>query len=284
MPTVVTPSGAHIWYCRQGTGPTLLQIHGSAFGHRNFERLTPLLAESFDVIDFDLPGYGQSTGGALRPSIAELADEIREFINVIGYDKLNVHGTSFGAMIALTLAARHPGTIDSLILSCFLARYDSAARMMRYTWKRAAMDSGMEAVADLTSVAGFARSFYEQPWAQDQLAAMREAFSRTEPSAFVASTEAIEAADLSPLVRQVTARSLLIAGAEDNMTPFAPAASGIGMSAVARELPDCESQILPECGHYLVIERPAEAADLIRRFVTPATPHPDPARSAARPA
>lgn len=281
MPTVATPSGSRIWYRVQGSGPALLQIHGSAFGHRNFERLTPLLADSFQVIDLDLPGYGQSAGGPPRPSMAELADEVSEFIGALGYGKLHVHGTSFGAMIALTLAARHPEDVDTLILSCFLARYDLAARMMRSTWKRAARDSGMTAVADLTSVAGFARSFYEQPWAQDQLASMRDAFSATEPSAFVASTEAIEAADLSPLVSQVTARALLIAGAEDNMTPFAPAASGVGMSTVVRELPGCQSQVLPECGHYLVIERPAEAAELITRFILPAAPEPSGARNVA---
>jgi len=60
-------------------------------------------------------------------------------------------------MLGLTLAARHPEMVNRLVLSCFLARYDLAARLMRATWKRAARDSGMRAVADLTSVAGFAR-------------------------------------------------------------------------------------------------------------------------------
>lgn len=272
MPTVTLSSGATIWYRTQGAGEPMIQIHGSAFGHRNFEKLTPLVAEHFEVVDFDLPGYGQSTGGPASPSMADFADQIAEFVTALGYPEVHVHGTSFGAMIGLTMAARHPELVDSLVLSCFLARYDNAARMMRGTWKRAAQDSGMTAVADLTSVAGFARSFYDQDWAAAQLESMREAFSHTEPAAFVAATEAIEATDLSPLVGQVRARALLIAGAEDNMTPFSPAGSGVGMSVIAEQLPDVSSHVLPECGHYLVIERPAEAAALIEQFVARRVP------------
>jgi pimeloyl-ACP methyl ester carboxylesterase len=264
---VTLSDGAEVWHRSEGSGPPLLHIHGSAFGHRNFERLTPLLVDSFEVIDFDLPGYGQSKGGSKPRDLAGISDQVAEFIAAIGYERVHVHGTSFGAMIGLNLAARHPERIDRLVLSCFLARYDNAARMMRSTWKRAALDSGMEAVADLTSVAGFARKFYDEPWAEAQMASMREAFSHTEPAAFVASTETIERADLSPLVEQITAPTLLLAGDEDNMTPFKPSPTGVGMAQIAERIPGVESTILSECGHYLVIEQAQAAADLVREFL-----------------
>ena len=271
MSLVDLPCGATTWYRRLGRGAPLLQIHGSAFGHRNFEKMTPLMAPHFEVIDFDLPGYGESRGGPPIRDFATLADLVAEFIRALGLPKLSIHGTSFGAMTALTLAARHPELVDRLILSCFLARYDNAARMMRATWKRAARDSGMDAVADLTSVAGFARSFYERPGAQAQLASMREAFSRTTPEAFVAGTEMIERTDLSPFLPQVAAPTLMLAGDEDRMTPFQPAPSGVGMAQIAAllqpRLPRCETHVLPQCGHYLVIEQPDVAAAMIVEFM-----------------
>jgi pimeloyl-ACP methyl ester carboxylesterase len=262
-------SGAAIWYRRTGSGAPLLHIHGSAFGHRNFERLTPLMAERFEVIDFDLPGYGASRGGPPITDFDGFADEVADLVDRLGYERVHVHGTSFGAMIALTLAARHPRVVDHLVLSCFVARYDEAARMMRRTWKRAAVDSTMDAVADLTSVAGFARSFYDRPDAPAQLDAMRAAFADTLPAAFVAATETIERADLSPLAQLVVAPTLLLAGAEDNMTPHTTAASGIGMSQMEVLMADTRSVVLPDCGHYLVIEAAAAAAELIRRFLAP---------------
>ncbi|CAH0495273.1 alpha/beta fold hydrolase [Novosphingobium sp. CECT 9465] len=267
MPTITIPGGETIWYKKTGTGKPVLQIHGSAFGHHNFARMTPLMAESFEVIDFDLPGYGESTGSLREGGMAGIAEIVYEFIVALGYDKVSLHGTSFGAMIGVNLAARHPEVIDRLVFSCFVAKYDLAARMMRKTWKQAARDSGMTAVTDLTSVAGFARGYYERPEAQAQFDEMYEAFSATEPEAFIKGTETIEATDLSPLLPRLTMPTLLLGGAEDNMTPFRTAPSGVGFSQIATILPNCEMHILEDCGHYLVIEQPAEAARLATEFL-----------------
>lgn len=267
MATVTLPGGETIWFKKTGRGKPVLHIHGSAFGHRNFEKMTPLMAAHCEAIDFDLPGYGDSVGKARSGGIEGFAAVVAELIGALGYDKVNVHGTSFGAMIGLTLAARHPGVVDKLVLSCFMCRYDQAAREMRATWKRAARDSGMAAVADLTAVAGFARSYYERPEAQAQLQSMREAFSRNTPEAMIAGTESIERADLSPLVPLVKAPTFLIGGDEDNMTPYKPAASGVGFAQIKQMRPDWDMVVLPECGHYLVIEQPEKATELIVAFL-----------------
>jgi pimeloyl-ACP methyl ester carboxylesterase len=171
-------------------------------------------------------------------------------------------------MIALTLAASHPEVVDRLALSCFLARYDNAARMMRGTWKRCAREMGMVAVADLTSVAGFARGFYDRPDAEEILESIRAANGRTLPEAFIAGTETIEKTDLSPLLPRITMPVLLLAGAEDNMTAFDTAPSGFGLRRISEALPDAELHVIPESGHYLVIEQPEIVADKVRAFLT----------------
>jgi 3-oxoadipate enol-lactonase len=180
---------------------------------------------------------------------------------------MHVHGTSFGAVVGMTLAARHPQLVDRLVLSCFLARYDNAARMMRATWKRCAADSGMAAVADLTSVAGFGRGYFDRPEAAAQFELMREAFCKTTPDAFIAAVGAIERSDLSPLIPKVTARTLLIGGREDNMSPVAPADSGVGFAQVAAGVAGCKVVMIEDCGHYLVIEQPERAAAAIVAFI-----------------
>ena len=267
MPTVTIAGGESIWYKTTGSGKPVLQIHGSAFGHRNFARMTPLMAEHFQVIDFDLPGYGESSAMTREGGIPAIAEVVFEFIQALGHDKVSLHGTSFGAMIGVTLAAAHPEVIERIVFSCFLAKYDLAARMMRKTWKRAAADSGMTAVTDLTSVAGFARGYYERPEAQAQFEEMYEAFAATSPEAFIKGTEAIEKTDLSPLLPRIAAPTLLLAGKEDNMTPFNPAPSGVGFSRIVELLPNCELHILDDCGHYLVLEQPEEATRLATEFL-----------------
>jgi pimeloyl-ACP methyl ester carboxylesterase len=122
-------------------------------------------------------------------------------------------------------------------------------------------------VADLTSVAGFGRGYYDRDEAPAQLASMRAAFSKTKPEAFIAGTETIERTDLSPLIEKIRGKVLLLAGQEDNMTPFRPAGSGVGFAQIQTMLPDAELVVLPDCGHYLVIEQPALATEHIVRFL-----------------
>lgn len=267
MTMVTLPGGETIWYKVTGAGAPLLQIHGSAFGHRNFEHLTPLFAANYAVIDFDLPGYGESRGDSRADGMEGIAAMVAELIEALPYERVSVHGTSFGAMIALTLAAKRPELIDRLVLSCFLARYDNAARMMRATWKRCAREQGMIAVADLTSVAGFARGFYDRPEAEAVLQSIRDANSKTLPEAFIAGTEVIERTDLSPLLSRITMPVLLLAGAEDNMTAFDTAPSGFGLRRISEALPGAELHVIPESGHYLVIEQPTVVAEKIAAFL-----------------
>ena len=46
---------------------------------------------------FDLPGYGESRGGPAKPEMADLADMVAELIRAIGFPRVHLHGTSFGA-------------------------------------------------------------------------------------------------------------------------------------------------------------------------------------------
>ncbi len=72
--------------------------------------------------------------------------------------------------------------------------------------------------------------------------------------------------DLSDLLPRLP-RTLLLGGDEDQMTPPVPAASGVGFDAAVRTIPDAELHVLENCGHYLVLEQPERAAELIKRFV-----------------
>jgi pimeloyl-ACP methyl ester carboxylesterase len=59
----------------------------------------------------------------------------------------------------------------------------------------------------------------------------------------------------------------MIAGAEDHMTRLNPAASGVGFEQMRALRADAEIVLLPECGHYLVIEQPEGAGELIVEFL-----------------
>jgi 3-oxoadipate enol-lactonase len=130
-------------------------------------------------------------------------------------------------------------------------------------------------VADLTAVAGFSRGFFERSEAPAELEYMREAFDRNETAAFIAATQSILSLDLEEFVDQVRAPLLLIGGGEDNMTPLDPAASGFGMNAFAARVPEARYEVIPGCGHYMVIEEPVKTAEHILSFI-PRSAVPEP--------
>jgi 3-oxoadipate enol-lactonase len=218
------------------------------------------------VYDLDLPGYGRSQAvGAV--GIDAWADNTAEFIESTFSSPVIVHGTSMGGLVALRLAEVAPQTVERLILSCCMMRYDNAARQMRQTWKLAARTAGMSAAADLTAVAGFSRSFYDRSDAERIVDELRIGMSSNAVDSFVAGTEGLEALDMSMSLSRLRAPTLLIGGSEDNMTPWQPSPSGFGFDSAIRVLPEARLEVIEGSGHYLVLERPEEAARSIREFI-----------------
>ena len=93
---------------RTGAGQPLVLLHGigeSAVGWQPFRQA---LSDDYDVIAFDLPGFGHSP--ALPPGIAPtataLADVIESELDRLGVTQFHVAGYSLGARVALELATR----------------------------------------------------------------------------------------------------------------------------------------------------------------------------------
>lgn len=101
---------------RGGHGPALLLIHGgwgSATGH--WEPVLSPLAESFEVIAPDLPGFGDERGASVR-SVDDYADWLVALLDALGVRTAACVGNSFGASVAWSLACRHPDRCDALVL------------------------------------------------------------------------------------------------------------------------------------------------------------------------
>lgn len=266
---VTLPNGARMSARRAGSGPVLVQVHGIGTGHHNFDLLTPHLANHFSVHDVDLPGYGRSTDVDGLRTIERLADSVAEFVDTLGTAPVHVHGTSFGGLVAMALAADHPELVDRLVLTCSFARLDNAMRAMQRSWQSAAMISG-EMLAEVTTVQGFSRGFWDRPDAPDVQAAFVAAMASSSPDDFLRDLPLMAAIDFSDTATRVVQPTLLLGASEDQMTPVETAPSGIGMTGLAQLIPNASLEVLDGCGHFISIERAVETADSITRFLEPA--------------
>lgn len=96
-------------HVRSGDGEPLLLIHGIGDSHRAWGPVTGrLVADGFDVVAIDVPGFGDSAPlpAGERPNVAALTTAIEAFCDSLGWDRPHVGGNSMGGAIALELGAR----------------------------------------------------------------------------------------------------------------------------------------------------------------------------------
>ena len=86
----------------------ILQFGGSLFGRQNFGLVNDGFREHFRLLSFDARGYGRSDVPSESYSIEGWADDGAALLDAVGLDRVLVHGTSMGGMIALAFACKYP--------------------------------------------------------------------------------------------------------------------------------------------------------------------------------
>ncbi len=96
--------------------PTVLLLHGSPGGSRDFAYLAPLLADRFELIAPDLPGFGASERYVPSYSIRAHSAYVERLLRRLDRSTVHVVGFSMGGGVALELFERAPETVDSVTL------------------------------------------------------------------------------------------------------------------------------------------------------------------------
>jgi proline iminopeptidase len=117
--------------------PTLILLHGGpGFDHSSFKPGFSALADTAQVVYLDHRGNGRSERGPrARWTLADWADDLRAFCEALGIERPVVLGQSFGGMVAMAYATRHPEHPGALVLSSTTAKtrldrvYDAFERL-----------------------------------------------------------------------------------------------------------------------------------------------------------
>lgn len=108
-----------LYYEHAGTGPPLLFIGGSGGDLRQKPNALdgPLTAD-FDVLAFDQRGLGRSSRPDIPYAMADYAEDVAGLLDAAGWGACGVVGVSFGGMVALEFAVRHPERVSRMVLCC----------------------------------------------------------------------------------------------------------------------------------------------------------------------
>ena len=244
--------------------PVLLLLHGFGASLHTWDVWNAQLSQHFRVLRIDLPGSGLSGPDAQGDySDTRTIALLLALMDQRRIARASIIGHSIGGRIAWTLAASHPTRIDKLVLLApdgFASpgfAYGSAPEvpatmgLMRYTLPRWMLRSNLLlAYADPATLSDdLLTRYYELMLAPGSRAAM---LARMQQTVLV---------DPVPLLRRITAPTLLVWGRQDGMIPFANAAD------YQREIPRTSLLVLDNMGHLPHEESPQRALPAVEQFL-----------------
>jgi len=266
--------GTRIHYLDEGSGPTLLLIHGLAGQMRHFTySLVERLKGDYRVVILDRPGNGYST----RPpgasaAIAAQARTIARFAKALGLERPLVVGHSLGGAIALSLAMNHPDAVCGLALIAPASHLDRNVSpvfrrlLIRSRWLRSLMAwtlaiplSIRNAEFVLTTVFGPQAVPPDFPKKGGGLLSLR-------PSSFIGASSDLVAAieerdDMPARYSSLTIPVGILFGTADRILDFK--AHG---EVLAAKLTDVDFELIEDGGHMVPLSFPESSAKFIARM------------------
>lgn len=239
--------GVHVVESGPEDAPLLLCLHGIGSSSASFAQLAEDLADSVRVVRWDAPGYAASADPEKAPGLDGYADAAAELIRRRG-GRAHVLGVSWGGVIALRLAVRHPELVASLVVadsSVGSGADPDATQRMRARASRLA-EQGTEAFAAERGP----RLVSDAAPAELVDRVVRTMADSIRLPGYGYAAEAMAEADLTPELPQITAPVLVVCGDQDRVT--GPAAS----QAIAGGLRRAAYVVIADAGHLANQEQP----------------------------
>lgn len=143
-------NGARLYYEVAGQGPALLLLHAGVADSRMWDEQFAALAQHYQVIRYDLRGFGQSL---LTPGVFAHYEDVAGLLDFLGVEQTAVTGASFGGAVALDFALAYPGRVEALVLCApAVGGYEpTLAELLRFgAEEEAALERGdLEAATEL---------------------------------------------------------------------------------------------------------------------------------------
>lgn len=99
-----------------GQGQAIVLIHGLFGSYENLGVIARALAGQWQVVNLDMRNHGRSDWYDTM-SYALMAEDVKDTLDHLGLDQVNLLGHSMGGKIAMEFALRYPDRVNKLILA-----------------------------------------------------------------------------------------------------------------------------------------------------------------------
>ena len=241
-----------------GAGPPLLLLNGGLMSIATWQPYVDFLSGRYRVVRCDFRGQLLTPGPPFATSWESHADDVAALLDALEIERAYVVGVSFGALVAMHLAALYPTRVSRLTV---ISATDYTTAAMRAD---AAEGRALAASDPAALFRRVARKTWSASWLAAQPADFIEQRARqmaSLPRQFFEGAAAIlsliETLDLRPHLAKIAAPALVVAGEHDEVFP--PEHS----RAIAAAIPDARLEIVEGTGHGLLFERPERVIELL---------------------
>jgi len=223
-------------------------VHGAGGNSLLWRRMLDGLSGDSRALAVDLPGH--PNGEITCKSVGEYAEALHRFLAECRLDRPVLGGHSMGGATVLTLALTRPDDIGGLILVGTGAKLGVAPEILE-----GLRIEPMRAIENIIT-----------PWSFNSvdLALGREAraaLSVTNLPVFLNDYLACTGFDARKDLQNISARTLVVCGDKDRMTP--PRFSHF----LAAGIPGAELRFIKDSGHMLPLEKPEALASVVQAFL-----------------
>ena len=248
-------------------GPTILQFGGGLFGRHNFGAVNDGFQEAgFRLLAFDARGYGASDHPHEQFTIEGWADDGAALLDALGLDRVLVHGTSMGGMIAIAFAATHGERTIAACADVAFAKPDVYRKTLFRVWRRMAESMPWDDFSDHVTTQAVGPRFLESEEGKDTFELVRTVIGWNDPYTVRQACIAMEEMDLTPLVPEISVPLLMTNGTYDILCPPELAPSGLGARQMAAMNPNITTHEFPDIGHADLLECPDDAVRIVSAF------------------
>jgi len=250
-------------FCIWGEGPPLVLVPGLAGGFELLGPLARLLARDFQVISYQLRGEDDCFALRSHFGLADLVEDLHEFLDWSGLERPPVLGVSFGGVLALELAALRPHRLEALVVQGAGARFERGLLQQ--------VASVVLSRYPLPTDNPFVNQFFNLLFGSRQKPGPLFEFVtrrcwQTDQGVMAHRFHLVESFDLTGQLDRVRMPTLVLAGDRDLLV------SPQSLQALTEGIPEARLVNLPGCGHLAFATHPQRLADEVKQFLQGARP------------
>jgi pimeloyl-ACP methyl ester carboxylesterase len=260
---VVEANGIELFYREDGAGVPALFVQGLGVDHRGWAGTTRPLSSSMRCISFDNRDVGRSASVEAAYDVVDMARDAVGLLDALGIEHADVVGQSMGGVIAQEIAIRWPERVRRLVLVSTYTSGDprgtaifEGQALLRRTLSREdycrATFWSVYSHQDYRREDGFVETMIARTAGND-LWQPQDAYERH--------VRAVTSANTEGRLGKIAAPTLILAGAEDILTPMR------FTDTLAAGIPDSRVQVVEGAGHGMIWSHADVVVDAIASFL-----------------